>query len=271
MVSVIRAAPPPRAERVVALEPWQFLDWLNGKLHQAVTAAGELVDLPPPWQPGQHFALLAKTREGKTNFAIWILANCRLFVLALDPKGGDETLAKSGWPRLTGVPPKLRLPRELDEARQDGRPMRVIVGFEDTRTARADAANRVLMKDAIEYARQAGGYAVFVDEHQIMSDPRIYRLGPDVARLAISAARDGISLVTAIQYLAWVEKAATRQAALIAIWKTKDRDLIKLAASVAGRAWQDVAAAVDELPKYHVLVIPDEIRAPFIIVKPPEM
>jgi hypothetical protein len=271
MAMVIRAAPPPRAERVVALTPQQFLDWANGKLHQALTAAGDVVDLPPPWQPGQHFALLGKTREGKSNFAIWVLANCRQFVLCLDPKGGDETLSKSGWPRLTGVPPRVRLPRELDEARQDGRPVRVIVGLADTRTAKADAANRQLMRDAIEYARQAGGYAVFVDEHQIMSDPRIYRLGADIARMAISAARDGTSVVAAMQYLAWVEKAATRQAALIALWKTKDRDMIKLAASVAGRAWQDVAAAVDELPKYHVLVIPDELRAPFLIVKPPEM
>src|SRR5260370_22777886 len=175
---VIRAAPPPRAEGVVALAPQQSFDWLTGKLHQARTAFGELVALPPPWQPGQHFALLAKTREGKSNFAIWTLGNCRTSVLAADPKGGDETLARSGWPRLTGVPPRGRLPRELDEARQDGRPVRVIVGLADTRTAKADAANRLLMGEAIEYARQAGGYAVYVDEHQIMSHPRNFRLAP---------------------------------------------------------------------------------------------
>ena len=271
MAMAIRAAPPPRAERVIGLTAQQFLDWLNGRLRYAFDAAGELVELPGCWQPGQHFALLAKTREGKTNFAIWILKYCRLFVLALDPKGGDETLAKSGWDRVTGLPPKVNFPRHIREAISDGRPVRMIVGLEDTRTAAADAANRVLMRDGIEYARQAGGYAVFIDEHQIASDQRMYRLGPDIARMAISAARDGTSVIAAMQYLAWVEKAATRQATLIALWKTKDRDMIKLAASVAGRAWQDVAVAVDELPKYHVLVIPDDLRAPFIMVHPPEM
>lgn len=271
MALVTRAAPPPRRERVIGLTAQQFLDWLNGLLRWAYDAAGELVELPGCWQPGQHFALLAKTREGKTNFAIWILSFCRLFVLALDPKGGDETLAKSGWPRVTAVPPKANLPRDIREALSDGRPVRMILGLEDTRTAAADAANRALMLDGIEYARQAGGYAVFIDEHQIASDQRMYRLGPQIARMAISAARDGTSVIAAMQYLAWVEKAATRQATLIALWKTKDRDMIKLAASVAGRAWQDVAVAVDELPKYHVLIIPDDLRAPFIMVKPPKM
>lgn len=169
------------------------------------------------------------------------------------------------------MPPRASLPREIREALSDGRPVRLIVGLEDTRTAQADAANRQLMLEAIEYARQAGGYAVFIDEHQIASDQRMFRLGPQIARMAISAARDGTSVIAAMQYLAWVEKAATRQATLIALWKTKDRDMIKLAASVAGRAWQDVAQAVDELPKWHVLVIPDDLRAPFIMVRPPRM
>ena len=80
-----------------------------------------------------------------------------------------------------------------------------------------------------------------------------------------------MSVIASMQYMAWVEKAATRQATLIVVWRTRDRDLIKLAAQTAGRPWQEVAAAVDELPKYWLLVIPDELRAPMLMVKPPKV
>jgi hypothetical protein len=256
---------------VIGLTPSQFLGWANGELREAMDATGQLVTLAPPWNPGQHWALLAKTREGKTNFAVWVLTHCRDFVLALDPKGGDESLSASGWPRITGVPPRKKLPREIDQARAEGRPVRIIVGLPSTRTKADDLANKRLMDEGIEYVRQAGGWALYVDEHQILSDQRMFGLGASIARMAISAARDGVSVVASMQYLAWVEKAATRQATLIALWRTRDLDLIKLAAAVAGRPWQEVSAAVDELPKYWMLIIPDELRAPMMMVRPPKV
>jgi hypothetical protein len=210
---------------------------------------------------------LGKTREGKTNMAVWLLGECRNFVLALDPKGGDESLSNSGWQRITDIPPSGKIQDQIAR----GVPTRLIVGYPNTRSARADAANQVLMKRAIEYARQAGGWGLYADEHQILSDQRMYRLGPDIARMAISAARDGVSVVASMQYLTWVEKAPTRQASLIGICRTKDRNMVKLGAEVAGRDWRTVAAILDELPKYHWAVIPDELRAPIVVVKPPKV
>jgi len=268
------AAPRPQA-KVVALTPDEFLAWARGKLRRL-----NGVRLPPPWQPGQHVALIGKTREGKTNFAVWLLSGLRNYILALDPKGEDESLSKSGWTRVSTVPgghrkPKpgtdeWRLWRRLDKDRAEGRPVKIIVGVQ-SRTRAADLANRLLMADAIEYARQSGGWSLYVDEHQILSDRRMYGLGEDIARQAISAARDKMSVISSMQYLAWVEKAATRQATLIVVWRTRDRDLIKLAAATAGRPWQEVAAAVDELPKYWLLLIPDELRAPMLMVRPPKV
>ena len=266
----------PRQEvKVIALTPDEFISWAKGKLRRL-----RGVKLPPPWQPGQHVALIGKTREGKTNFAVWLLSELRKFVLALDPKGEDETLSASGWPRVGSVPGGRRKPpawseearlwRKLDKDRAEGRPVRVIVGIQ-SRSRAADQANRVLMADAIEYARQAGGYSLYVDEYQILSDRRMYGLGEDIARQAISAARDKMSVLGSMQYLAWVEKAQTRQATLIVLWRTRDRDLIKLAASTAGRDWREVAAAVDELPKYWLLLISDELRAPMMMVRPPKV
>ena len=269
------AAEPRQQVKVIALTPDEFLRWAKGKLRRL-----NGVKLPPPWQPGQHVALIGKTREGKTNFAVWLLSELRKFVLALDPKGEDESLSKSGWTRVTSVPGGRRKPRvgseewrtwqRLDKARAEGRPVKVIVGMQ-SRTRSADLANRILMGDAIEYARQSGGWSLYIDEHQILSDRRMYGLGEDIARQAISAARDKMSVIASMQYLAWVEKAATRQATLIVVWRTRDRDLIKLAAQTAGRPWQEVAAAIDELPKYWLLLIPDELRAPMLMVRPPKV
>lgn len=263
------------ARLYVALTPDEFLAWARGQLRRA---GGQL--LGPPWNPGQHFACIGKTREGKTNFAIWLLAALRIYVLALDPKGEDETLTASGWTRVTTVPGGARRPRwqsaewktwrDIDDARAEGRPVRIIVGMQ-SRTREADAANRQLMRDAIEYARQAGGYTLLVDEHQILSDRRLYGLGEDIARQAISAARDGMSVVANMQYLAWVEKAATRQATLVALWRTRDDDMIKIASRLTGRPVVEIKAALDEMPKYYVLVITDELRAPMMFVRPPKV
>lgn len=260
---------------VVALTPAEYLDWARAKIHDK-----DGVRLPPPWQPGQHWAKVGKTREGKTNDAVWLTSELRRYVMALDPKGHDKTLSASGWPRVTTVPggharPKVgsdewRLWRKLERDRAEGRPVRVIVGMR-TRTREQDQANRILMGDAIEYARQTGGWTMIVDEHQILSDRRMYGLGEDIARQAISAATDKMSVMCLMQFLAWVEKAGVRQATLVTTWRTRDRDLVKLIASTVGRPWQEIAAAVDELPKYWTLTISDELRSPMLLCKPPKI
>lgn len=275
-------APPPGAlppaykqPLVIALTPAEFLAWARGELREF---GG--VKLGPPWQPGQHVALIGKTREGKTNFVVWLLSELRRFVLALDPKGEDESLSKSGWTRVSTVPGGRRKPKvlskewktwqQIERDKAEGRPVRIIAGIQ-SRTRADDEANKALMADAIEYARQTGGWSLYVDEHQILSDRRMFNLGHDIARQAISAARDKMSVLASMQYLAWVEKAATRQATLIVLWRTRSREMIKLAADQSGRPWQEIAAAVDQLPKYWLLLIPDELRAPMIMVRPPKV
>lgn len=276
MTTITRAAAPRLSgPLVIALTPEEFTDWARGRLREIRGTR-----LPPPWQPGQHLALIGKTREGKTNFAIWLISAVRRYVLAIDPKGHDETLSASGWTRVTTVPGGMRkarlwsqewrLWRRIDRDRAEGRPVRLIAGM-TTRTKADDIANRQLIRDAIEYVREAGGYTLLVDEHQILSDRRLYGLGEDIARQSISAARDGTSVVAAMQYLAWVEKAAIRQSTLCALWRTRDEDLIKMTARVTGRPWREIAAAMDELPKYWLLLISDELRAPMLMVRPPKV
>jgi hypothetical protein len=267
---VTEAGPPPEGSRTVVYLDWdrEFIPWLTGQLRQVRRDEG-LIALSGPWKPGQHMALVGKTREGKSTFAVGVLGT-RDYVLALDPKGEDETLEASGYERVTGLPPKKKLPRDVQRDLDDGLPARLIVGGA-SRTREQDEALRRLMEDALEYARQAGGWTVYVDEYQILADQRMYRLGPNVERMLISAARDKTSVVTAFQAPAWVPKASTRQSSVIVVWRTRDEDMVKNIARAAGRNWKQLANIIDELPKYHCLVIPDDLRAPMMITSAPKV
>lgn len=269
-------AAPVMGAAAVALTPAEFLAWARGQLHDH-----RGVRLPGPWQPGQHLAMLGKTREGKTNCVVWLCSELRQFVFALDPKGMDESLSASGWDRVSTVPGGLTRPRlwseewKLWDRIQDdvaaGRPRRLIAGIE-SRTPGGDARNRQLMADALEYYRQAGGWTLVVDEHQVLSDPRMFGLGPPIARAAITAARDKASLIVNFQYLAWIERAGVRQSTIIGMARTRDRDLIKMAATAAGRPWQELAAILDEFDhKYWWAFISDEPRSPVLMVRPPKV
>ena len=99
----------------------------------------------------------------------------------------------------------------------------------------------------------------------------MYGLGPQVERMQISARSAGISIVTAFQAPAWVPKASTRQSNIIVAWRTRDEDMVKNIARAAGRSWKDIGQTMDELPKYLVLVIPDELRAPLMMTSAPKI
>ena len=88
---------------------WEdYLSWLGGKLTTVTASWGEQVKLGPPWQPGEHDAMIGPTGEGKTTYAAGRLG-LRKYVMALDPKGEDETLAKTGYARVGSIwQPNLR-------------------------------------------------------------------------------------------------------------------------------------------------------------------
>src|SRR5271155_5120890 len=267
--TVTTAEPPPSRKTNIVYLDWEreFLPWLTGKLR--AVQRDTRVPLAGPGKPGMHAALIGKTGEGKSTLAVGIM-DTRKYVLALDPKGEDETLEAAGYTRVYGLPPKKKFPREVQKDLDEGRPVKLVVGGA-SRTRDQDAALRQLMEDALEYARQSGGWTVYVDEYQLLADQRMYRLGPNVERMLISARRDKTSVVTAFQAPAWVPKAATRQSSLIVAWRTRDKDMMQVIARTSGRDWHQIGEAMDELPKYHVLCIPDELRAPMMITSAPKV
>ena len=242
----------------------EFLPWAADKLRKA-TVAGVTMPLPAPWKPGGHWALIGPTGEGKSTHAVGILG-LRKWVLSLDPKGEDETLEASGYVRVGSMPP----PRDNWAWIPGRRPADLIAGFEAL-TDEEDAALHQLMKDAVTWCRRTRGWTLYVDEFELLSSQRMFRLGPDIERMLITARRAGTSVVTSFQAAAWVSKHATRQASFASLWPTRDRDMVEAVARGMGRDWKMVAQAVDELPPFHTLTIPKQIRMPMIVTSAPKV
>lgn len=230
------------------------------------------------WEPGQHIANIGPTGEGKTTVNVGLL-DTRKYVMALDPKGEDETLEASGWIRVQHVPgERMRIGskdrRAWNRIHQDiaeGRPARVIVGGPSD-TDEADARLVDLMRRAIGYARHARGWTLYVDEFELLSSQRMFRLGPPVERMLISARRAKTSIVTSFQAAAWVSKHSTRQARYVFMYSTGDRGMIKNVAESVGRDWHGIAEGVDELPRFYLLIIPrGKNGGPMILTTAPEL
>jgi hypothetical protein len=255
----------------------EFIPWVQGK-NRTAAVGGLRMPLPPPWKPGQHWALIGPTGEGKSTHAVGLLG-LRKWVLSLDPKGEDETLEASGYVRLRTIPPPRGYPvgrpqpgteRWIWERVNNGLPVGLIAGFEAV-TDEQDAALHKLMRDAVTWCRRTRGWTLYVDEFELLSSQRMFRLGPDIERMLITARRAGTSVVTSFQAAAWVSKHATRQASFTSLWPTRDRAMIKNVAESMGRDWREVAAIVDELPPYHTLTIPKQIRRPMLITSAPKI
>lgn len=235
-----------RATKVVSLEWGIFLRWLESN-----------------WEPGEHFALIGPTGEGKTTFAVGILS-LRKWIMALDAKGEDSTLAASGFQRILKFP----LPRKVRDDVAEGKPARLIIGGPTT-SLQEEKQLRALLGQAVQMVRHQGGWTLYADEFQILSDLRMFGLGKPIEQGLVSARDKGTSIVTSFQAPAWVPKASTRQATLVAMWPTRDRAMIKSVAESMGRDWRELESIVDELPQYHPVVIPKSIFDPYILTHPP--
>jgi hypothetical protein len=278
-VSLI-TADTPDLQPVVYL-PWpQYLDWLGGKLTRATTAQGETVRLGPPAQPGEHEAYIGPTVFGKSTHVVGRLA-LRDYVLALDPKGEDETLSASGFRRVGSIwqdGMRWRLTHR-DDARawdqvwrdiDDGKPGKVIVGGKaDSRSAVARL--KALMHEAVEFCQFTPGWTMYVDEFEIMTSQEIFALRRYLNEMLIAARHNKTSLLVSYQAQAWVSKHPIRQCRRCTLWPVGDPEMIKTIAQGMGRDPREVLPAVEQLPKWHTLTMPRGKFDPMVITRAPKI
>jgi hypothetical protein len=239
------------ATEVVALD-WrdEFLPWFG-----------------PRWEPGQHVAIIAPTGQGKTTFLCGILGT-RKYVLALDPKGGDDTLRGTGFPRLSSWPP----PRKAYDAMHEGKPYKVRVGPR-VRTEEDLWRLREVLRACLKGVFTDGGWTVAVDEFQILSDKRMMNLGTETEKLLISARTKKTSVVTLFQAPRWVPKAASDQATWVAIGLTLDTDVVNRVAEILGRPKEEIRGAIKGLGEreFSWLVAHQNPRMPLVVTIPEEI
>jgi hypothetical protein len=278
-VTITQAAEPDVGAKAIYL-PWdQYLRWLNGKLRYKANAWGERVKLGPPFAPGHHMAIIGPTGCAKTTHAVGVLGECRKYVLAMDPKGEDETLAASGYVRvrelpLTGISAftgkDQRIWRDIRKRIENGQDARVIVGGA-SRTDGQDDALRKLMRETITHSRHAGGWTLYVDEFELLSSQRMMKLGDLVERMLITARRDRTSVITTFQAPAWVSKHATRQARKAVLYPQSGQ-MVKSIAEEMVWDWRELAEALDQLPEFHTITIGRGRQAgPMVVTMAPKL
>lgn len=214
------------------------------------------------WEQGQHVALVGPTGCGKTTCAIGI-GRTRRWVLALDAKGGDSTLAKSGYTRITSWPP----PRKIRQDIAEGRPARLVAGF-SPKTLADRPRLRLFLRRVLDEAWIDGGWTIQVDELQIMAHGKMMGLSGEIEQFLVAARDKNLSVLNLFQAPAWVPTAATRQAEWIILYPTRDIDVIKALAAKIGRDWHDLAELLHELPDHHIVVSGVNPRDPLVLTKP---
>ena len=222
------------------------------------------------WAQGQHAALIGPTGVGKTTFAGHVISN-RRWVLALDAKGGDETLDelyRHGFERLSRWPP----PRNSDiwERLANREPVRLIVGVPVK--ARADRAKlRKLLSDTIDGAFEMGGWTLYIDELQLAADRRLMGLTAQIEENLIAARSRGVSVVSSFQRPANVPRTASDQASHVFVWYTRDDDVVKRLAEMMGRPKDEVRGAIRGLDEFCVLTVSRNPRDPMIVTRVPKL
>lgn len=213
------------------------------------------------WQPGEHVAYLGPTGTGKSNAAITMLRP-RRFVLALDPKGGDQTLKKLGYPRMKTWPPPRKFWRDIE----DGKPSRWIVGF--VPQVREEYVKLGQMLDAcMGDVFTAGGFTVYIDELEIAA--RFMKLSGSIELFLIAARNRGISIVTSFQRPAYVPTTATSQATYFVTYYTRDTEVVGRLGEMAGRPRHEMRGLIKGLRglDHSMLVFSRNPRDPVIATK----
>lgn len=216
------------------------------------------------WEPGEHWALVAPTGEGKTTFTAG-LVKTRRYVLGLDAKGGDKTLGLLGWDRLEKWPPS----RADRDDMADGKPFRRLVGS-IKRDPASRTLRRALHRRILEAAMEEGGWTILAPDLAALTARQFGNAWDEMVELLILARDAGTSIVTDFQRPAGVPREAAEMATYLGIGYTRDKDTVSRLAEMMGRSSAELRGAVDalsELP-FGWLIVSRRPRDPILLTRP---
>ena len=215
------------------------------------------------WMPGEHWAFIVPTGGGKSTLAARI-ASTRKFVLAFDVKGGDKTLKKLKWERITKWPPT----RAEREDMQDGKPYRRIVGSTDKSPA-GTLKRYALCKQILRDCQTEGGWTLLATDAKILMHPKFGALWDDVEELLLLARDMDVSVMTDMQRVSGQPRETSDQATWLAAGYTRDRDAVNRISEMMGRSAPQIRGAMEalgELP-YGFLIVNRDPRKPILLTR----
>jgi hypothetical protein len=255
-----------------------FVRWFATGYYVTIRQAdgtGKRVWREPQWKQGEHMAIVAPTGAGKTTFVSAILP-ARKYVMALDPKGGDTTLAKLipehgfervDWPlKKHNFIQRLLYGPDKWERMENGEPVRIIVG-RVVREMKDFAPLSKMLAKALYDSFSNRGWTVYIDELQMAADRRLMRLGKYI-ELNLIAARDrNVSMVMSYQRPANVPRSAGEMSTWFVVFYTRDKDTVRRVAEMAGRPREEIQGMLRGIPNYCILLFSRNPRQPVIITR----
>jgi len=230
-------------------QPGGFVDWFRDS-----------------WKPGEHISVIAPTGAGKTTLVGGLL-QLRRYVLALDPKGGDSTLSGLGYQRLSQWPGEKQLAKMVVSNDEDGKPSRYVIGPRVLKHS-DHTQLRDVTKMALDDAFTMGGWTVYADELQIMTDNRMMGLRKEADRMLIAARDKGLSFVSSYQAPSWVTPHAAKMSTWVFVSYTRDTDVVNRLAEILGRPKPEIRGAIAGLDRYSWMCVGRDPREPIRLTLP---
>jgi len=127
------------------------------------------------------------------------------------------------------------------------------------------------LKGALDSAWSMGGWTVYADELQILTDRRMMNLQSECDRMLVAARDRGVSFVSSYQAPAWVTPHASRQATWVAVSYTRDAAVVDRLAEILGRPKAEIRGALQGLDRFSWLIVGRDPREPYRVTIPHEL
>lgn len=195
------------------------------------------------WQVGQHFALIARTRSGKTTFAREIL-DIRDYVVVFGTKPKDEELY-AGFERKGYVIKDEWSPDDLDDRRVIFRPPSS--GLLDI------GPQKRAFAQAMDAVYEVGGWTVYIDEMLVLA--KDLGLEAQINRLYTQAASNDVTIVAGTQRPRGIPMNMLDQSEWFGLWRIPDLEDRDRAGEVMGAMRGLAVETMKVIPRYEVLVV----------------